>query len=344
MNWKQLGFAYTKTNKIVSSNYLDGEWSTLNLVEEDSLNIHVASTCINYGQAAFEGLKAYRGPDNKVRLFRWEENWKRLNKSADALLMPSIEKDDFKAALVKLINANLEFVPPYESGATLYIRPIILGTGPGLGLAASSEYIFTMFCSPVGPYFKDGFKPVDFVIWRGFDRAAPKGTGNLKIAGNYAGTLKSIKEAQTKGFANVIYLDACEKKYIDECGPANFFAIKGDVYITPKSASILPSITNDSIIQIAKSIGLKVEQRKVEIEELETFSEAGACGTAAIITSIGKIVDQENKKEYVFSKNGQPGEVSSKLYNTLRGIQSGIIKDGFGWVSEVRKLGILKKH
>lgn len=334
MNWKKLSFSYKKVNKIARVNYSKDKWGELEMVGDDEIGVHVAATCINYGQAVFEGMKAYRGEDGLVRLFRWEENWKRLNRSGEALLIPPIEKEVFRDALFSVVRANEEFVPPGESGATLYIRPLVLGVGPGLGLAPASEYVLLIYCSPVGPYFCDGFKPVSFMIDRGYDRAAPLGTGRFKIGGNYAGALKSMKSAKDLGFASVIYLDAKEKRYIDECGPANFFGIKDGVYVTPLSDSILPSITNDSLMEIARLMGVGVERRRIPVEELGLFNEAGAVGTAAVITPIGRIVDLEKEKEYRYG-DGEVGEVSRKLYEKLVGIQFGREFDESGWVSFV---------
>jgi branched-chain amino acid aminotransferase len=226
-------------------------------------------------------------------------------------------------------------VPPYNSGATLYIRPLLIGITAEIGVKPSDEYLFMVFVSPEGPYFKEGFKPADYIIFREFDRAAPLGTGNLKVGGNYAASLLSLTKASSMGYNSVIYLDPKEKKYIDECGPSNFFAIKGDTYITPESASILPSVTNKSLMQMASHMGMKVEKRKVHVDELETFDEVGGCGTAAVISPIGKIIDPDNNKTYVFSKDGKPGPVSEKLYRKLTAIQFGDEEDIFGWIDIV---------
>lgn len=335
IDWNNLPFGYMKTNGYIFSHFKNGAWVNLEVSQEEYFSIHISAICLHYGQSAFEGLKAFRGKNNKIFLFRPRANAKRLAESARAILMPEVNENMFFEAVKKVVLLNEEFVPPYGSGASLYIRPLLFGSSGELGLKASSEYIFLVFCSPVGPYFKDGFKPVDFYIDRDHDRAAPLGTGHVKVAGNYAASLKSMYEAKHHGYASVIYLDAKEKKYIDECGPANFFAIQNNTYITPASDSILPSITNDSLKQIAKFLGLKVEERKISVEELENFEEIGACGTAAVVIPIKAVTDGGTGKIYKYCRNGQAGTVSTKLYDILRAIQVGDEKDRWGWVEEI---------
>ncbi len=230
---------------------------------------------------------------------------------------------------------NEEFVPPYGSGAALYVRPFLFGSGPQVGVKPADEYVFVVFVTPVGPYFKTGFNPVKIAIERNTDRAAPLGTGHIKVGGNYAASLKGIDAVHKKGYAAPLYLDAKEKKYIDEIGAANFFGIKNNTYITPKSDSILPSITNKSLIELAENIGLKVERRLVTVEELETFEEVGACGTAAIISPIGEIADLEKNDIIKYCKNGKVGPITTKLYEKLTGIQTGTEEDIFDWISFV---------
>ncbi len=335
INWENLPFGYMKTNFNVRCYYKDNKWGSLELSSSERLDIHIAATCLHYGQEAFEGLKAFRGKDNKIRLFRWRENAQRMISSSKGILLAEVPEDLFGKAIFMAVNENKEFVPPYGTGAALYVRPLILGTGPEVGVKAASEYLFLVFVSPVGPYFKEGFKPVDMMISREHDRAAPLGTGNIKVGGNYASSLFIMKEAHDKGYANVLFLDSKEKKYIDECGPANFFGIKNNTYITPKSPSILPSITNKSLMQLAKDLGLKVERRNIPVEELDSFEEAGACGTAAVISPIKKIIDPATDKIYSFG-NGEPGPVSTKLYNRLQAIQMGDVPDKNGWVDIVK--------
>jgi branched-chain amino acid aminotransferase len=248
-------------------------------------------------------------------------------------MLAEVPQDLFQGAIEKVVKLNERFVPPYGTGASLYIRPLLIGTGAEVGVRPSKEYLFMVFVMPVGPYFKEGFKPVDIMITREHDRAAPLGTGHLKVGGNYAASMTSVAKAHEAGFATTMYLDAREKKYIDECGPANFFGIKGNTFVTPDSHSILPSITNKSLQEIAKHMGMKVEKRPVPIQELEEFEEAGACGTAAVITPIRKIVDPVEKKEYIYGNGKNAGAVTTKLYKELIGIQYGDIEDRFGWVT-----------
>ncbi len=333
IDWKNLPFAYSKTDYNVRCIYKNGKWGKLETSSSEYLEIHIASTCLHYGQEIFEGLKAYRGKDGKIRLFRLEENLKRMNRSADGILVEKVPLELFKEAIHKVVKLNEVYVPPYGLGATLYIRPLLIGIGPEVGVKASSSYMFVVFVTPVGPYFKEGFKPVDIMICRNHDRTAPLGTGAYKVGGNYAASLVSLKEAHDAGFATALYLDAKEKKYIDEAGPANFFGIKNNTYITPESKSILPSITNMSLMDIARDLGLKVEKRPIPVEELESFEEVGACGTAAVITPIRKIVDTDENKIFTFSEDGKPGEISTKLYNHLTAIQFGDIEDKHGWVT-----------
>ena len=331
MDWKNLGFSYTKTNKNVRAFYRNGKWSSLEETDSEEISMHMAASSLHYGQACFEGIKAFRGKDGKIRIFRMDENAKRLAASARRLLMQEAPFELFMQGVKRAVELNKEFVPPYESGATLYIRPLLIGTGVRMDLHPAEEYLFVVFTMPVGPYFKDGFKPVDILIEREYDRAAPKGTGNVKAAGNYAASMLSLQKGFKKGYASVLYLDSREKKYIDECGPANFFAIKGNSYITPDSKSVLPSITNMSLQEIARDMGLKVEVRKIALEELAEFDEVGACGTAAVIAPIKKIVDEENNKTFAYCLDGNPGPISVKLYNKLRAIQYGEVEDKWGW-------------
>ncbi len=335
MDWKNLGFGYVTTNYNVRSNFANGAWSDLEITQDEYIKLHMSSSCLHYGQESFEGLKAYRGQDGKIRLFRIIENAKRMIRSAQYLQMqpPSVEM--FTEAVKKVVELNKEFVPPYDSGSTLYIRPLLIGHGEQLGVKPANQYMFLVFCSPVGPYFKEGFKPVSVVIDRDHDRAAPLGTGHAKVGGNYAASLISIQQAQQQGFSTILYLDSKEKKYIDECGPANFFAIQGNRYITPKSQSILPSITNDSLMILAKDSGLSVERRPVEVSELESFEEVGECGTAAVITPIGFITDPECNKVYRYGNGKEAGKISTMLYEKLKGIQYGDIPDKFGWITIV---------
>ena len=335
IDWKNLSFSYMKTDYNVRCWYRNGKWGELEISSDEHVNIHMAATGLHYGQEAFEGLKAFQGKDGKVRLFRVEENAKRMYNSAEGIMMAKVPEQLFIDAVIKAVKLNMRFVPPYDSGAALYVRPLLFGSGPKIGVSPSDEYLFMVFVMPVGPYFKEGFKPTNMMISRQFDRTAPLGTGKYKVGGNYAASLQAGDLAHSKGYSAVLYLDSKEKKYIDECGPANFFGIKDNTYITPESDSILPSITNKSLIQLAKDMGLKTERRKVPLEELETFEEAGACGTAAVISPIGRIDDIDTGKSYTYSEDGNPGKVSEKLYNKLRAIQYGDAPDPYGWVTVV---------
>lgn len=332
IDWAKLPFGYLKTDYNVRSTYKDGSWSKLEVSDSEYFPMHIAATCMHYGQEAFEGMKAYRGKDGKVRIFRWIENAKRFQRSAQGVLMAEVPFDLFHEAIVKAVKLNERFIPPYGTGASLYIRPLLIGSGAEVGVKPASEYMFIVFVSPVGPYFKEGFNPVKIAVVRDSDRAAPLGTGTIKVGGNYAASLKGIMRVHKSGYSSPMYLDAKEKKYIDEIGAANFFAIKDKTYITPKSESILPSITNMSLIQLAEDIGLKTERRLVPIDELDSFEEVGACGTAAIITPISEVNDIDKGKVYSFCKNGKPGPVSTKLYETLVNIQFGDAPDQHGWV------------
>ena len=334
LNWSELGFGYIKTDYNVRCYYRDGKWGELEVSSSEIINIHMAATCLHYGQESFEGLKAFRGKDGKIRVFRMDENAKRMQSSSRGIKMAELPVEMFEEAVRKVVKLNERFVPPYESGAALYIRPLMIGLGAQVGVKPAPEYMFMIFVTPVGPYFKGGFSTNPYVIIREFDRAAPHGTGIYKVGGNYAASLRANKKAHDLGYSCEFYLDAKEKKYIDECGAANFFGIKDNTYITPKSTSILPSITNKSLMQLAEDMGIKVERRPIP-EELETFEEAGACGTAAVISPIQRIDDLENGKSYVISKDGKPGPICTKLYNKLRGIQYGDEPDTHGWVTIV---------
>jgi len=333
IDWANLSFGYMKTDYNVRCYYRDGAWGELELCSEETLNIHMAATCLHYGQEAFEGLKAYRGKDGKVRVFRMDENAARLQSTCRGILMPEVPTELFEEMVKKVVRLNQEFIPTYESGATLYVRPLLIGTSAQVGVHPSTEYLFTIFVTPVGPYFKGGFSTNPYVIIRDYDRSAPLGTGIYKVGGNYAASLKANALAHEKGYACEFYLDAKEKKYMDECGAANFFGIKNNTYVTPKSTSILPSITNKSLMQLAEDLGMKVERRQIPEDELETFEEAGACGTAAVISPISYIDDLDTGKRYDFG--AEPGKISKKLYDTLRAIQYGDEEDKHGWVSIV---------
>ena len=333
INWSELSFGYMKTDYNVRCYYRDGKWGELEVSSSELINLHMASTCLHYGQESFEGLKVFKGKDGKARVFRMDENAKRMQSSCRGIMMPELPVEKFEEAVRKVVKLNERFIPPYESGASLYVRPLLIGLGAQVGVRPATEYLFIVFVTPVGPYFKDGFKPTPVVILRGYDRAAPLGTGTYKVGGNYAASLAAGEKAHELGYSAVLYLDAKEKKYVDECGPANFFGIKDNKYITPKSTSILPSITNKSLMQLAEDMGMTVERRQIPEDELATFEEAAECGTAAVVTPIERIDDIDENKSYVFSKDGKPGPVCEKLYHKLRAIQYGDEPDQYGWVT-----------
>lgn len=331
IKWTELGFGYYPTDLNVRCRFKDGKWGPIEVTDSVNIDMHMAATCLHYGQEAFEGLKAFRGEDGKIRIFRMDENAKRFQSSARGICMEPMPVELFEEMVITLIKANERFVPPYGTDASLYIRPLEIGMTAQVGVKPASEYLVIMFCCPVGPYFKSGFKPGKMCIMRDYDRVAPKGTGRWKIGGNYAASLGAGEIAKEKGYSAVLYLDPKDKKYLDECGPANFFAIKDNTYLTPSSDSVLPSITNKSLQQLAADMGLKVEKRQILVEELAQVDEAAACGTAAVASPIGAIDDLDKGITYVIAKDGQPGKTVTALYNRLRDIQLGRCEDTHGW-------------
>lgn len=335
INWDELGFEYIKTDYRYISTWKDGEWDDGKLTEDNMLTISEASTSLHYGQQCFEGLKAYRTKDGSIQLFRPNRNASRLNDSCKKLLMPQLPEEKFIDACMQVVKANERFVPPYGTGGTLYIRPFIIGVGNNIGVKAAPEYIFCVFCVPVGAYFKGGLAPVNFMI-SDYDRAAPFGTGQQKVGGNYAASMEPHKIAAERGFADCIYLDPATHTKIEEVGAANFFGITHDnKFVTPKSPSILPSITKYSLLQLAEEVlHLEVVEGDVFIDKIDEFKEAGACGTAAVITPIGGI-EYENKL-HVFHSETEVGPITRKLYDTLVGIQFGDIEGPEGWIYKVK--------
>lgn len=335
IEWDKLGFNYIKTDFRYVSYWKNGSWDNGKLVTENTITISEGSTALHYGQQCFEGLKAYRTKDGRIQLFRPDQNSKRMNRSCRRILMPEVPEEKFIDACIQVAKANAHFVPPYGSGATLYLRPFVIGVGDNVGVKPAPEYIFAVFCTPVGPYFKGGLAPVNFTI-SDYDRAAPSGTGAAKVGGNYGGSLMPHEEAVKKGFADCIYLDPRTHSKIEEVGAANFFGIThDDKFVTPLSDSILPSITKYSLMHVAeKYLGLGVEERDCLIDNIDEFKEAGACGTAAVITPIGGI-DYKGKL-HVFHSEKEVGPVTRKLYDTLFGIQFGDIEAPEGWMVEVK--------
>jgi len=333
IDWKSLRFGYSDTDCNVRCYYSDGKWGEIQVETSTTIEMHMAASSLHYGQEIFEGLKAFRGRDGKIRVFRIEENARRIIESAKGLLMAPVPVELFVEMVKKVVKLNERFVPPYESGASLYIRPLEIGMSPRVGVAPASEYLFVIMVMPVGPYFKEGIKPTKVCITREYDRVAPKGTGRWKVGGNYAASLAAGEMAHSKGYSSMLYLDPKEKKYLDECGPANFFAVKDGKYITPASESILPSVTNKCLMQLARDMGMEVEQRHIPVEELATVQEAAAVGTAAVTSPISEIDDLDNGTKYVILKDGKIGPVVMSLYNKLRAIQYGDEEDKYGWVT-----------
>jgi branched-chain amino acid aminotransferase len=335
LDWKNLGFKYLKTDFRYVSWWKDGKWDDGKLVEDNTITLSEAANVLHYGQECFEGLKAYRTKEGKIQLFRPDLNAKRMQDSARRILMPEIPVEKFIDACDQVVKANEAYVPPYGTGATLYLRPFLIGAGENIGVKPADEYLFGVFCMPVGAYFKGGMTPVNFMVTE-YDRAAPNGTGAAKVGGNYAASLLPHEEAARKGYADCIYLDPATHTKIEEVGAANFFAItKDNKFVTPNSPSILPSVTRRSLLQVAKDyLGMDAEERDVYIDELDQFAEAGACGTAAVITPIGGI--EYKGKFHVFYSETEVGPVTKKLYETLTGIQFGDIKAPEGWIHEVK--------
>ncbi|MCG8568852.1 MAG: branched-chain amino acid aminotransferase, partial [Spirochaetes bacterium] len=314
LDFPNLDFSYRKCDYNIRYHFKNGQWDKGELVQDDHINIHIAATCLHYGQSCFEGLKVFETKNGDFVAFRPDENSKRLNRSAQKIFMKTVPEEIFLEALNRVVLANKKYIPPYGSGASLYVRPLLFGASPKVGVKPSDDYTFLILVDPVGPYFKAGFKPVKMLVVNDLDRAAPQGVGDVKVAGNYAAGLRGSHRAKSNGYAEVVYLDALEKKYIDESGPANFIAIlKDGTFVTPQSPSILPSITNMSLQQIAEEeFGWKVEKRPLAIEEINHFAEAGCCGTAAIITPIGTINYQG--KDYDLGDGKEPGPKLTQLY------------------------------
>lgn len=332
-----LGFNFIETKTMFVSDYKDGKWDEGKLLPFGPFEISPGACVLNYGQGIFEGMKALKTKNGDIVLFRPAENGKRINESADRMLIPNYDVDMFVDWVKKVVKANENYVPPYDSGGALYIRPLLIGNGPILGVAPASEYKFIIYTIPVGPYFPEGFKCIDLEISKKYTRAAPGGTGFAKTCCNYAGTMKPAKETKAKGFAQIIYLDAGNMDSIDEVGTANFFAVINGKLSTPKlKGTILPGITRKSVLELAtKKLGMEVEERDISYKELfeDSCTEAFCTGTAAVITPIGSVVLEDQKKVW---KNGEPGDITVKLYDLLTGIQHKEIDDEFNWVVDVK--------
>ena len=335
IDWGNLGFGYVQTDYRFVSNFKNGAWDEGIITKDANVVLNECAGVLQYAQTVFEGLKAYTTSYGRTVVFRPDLNGERLEQSAARLEMPVFPKERFVEAVKQVVKANEAFVPPYGSGATLYLRPYMFGTNPVIGVKPASEYQFRIFATPVGPYFKGGAKPITIRVCD-FDRAAPNGTGHIKAGLNYAMSLHAIVDAHNQGYDENMYLDAKTRTKVEETGGANFiFVTKDGKVVTPKSNSILPSITRRSLIQVAREyLGLEAEEREIYFDEVKDFAEAGLCGTAAVISPVGKIVD--HGKEICFpSGMEEMGPVTRKLYETLTGIQMGTIKAPEGWVVEI---------
>ena len=326
LDWKNLGFSYIKTDYRFIARWKDGKWDNGELTTDSTLHIHEGSTALHYGQQCFEGLKAYRCKDGSINLFRPDQNAKRMQNTCDRLLMPQVPTELFIRACKEVVKANEKWVAPYGTGATLYLRPFVIGVGENIGVRPAPEYLFCVFCCPVGAYFKGGMKPSNFLV-TDYDRAAPHGTGGVKVGGNYAASLLPHELAAKRQFADAIYLDPKTHTKIEEVGAANFFGITRDnKFITPRSDSILPSITKYSLLHLAKErLGMETIEGDVYINELNKFAEAGACGTAAVISPIGGI--QYGDDFHVFYSETEVGPITKRLYDELTGIQFGDVEE-----------------
>lgn len=336
IDWSNIGFGYVQTDKRYVSNYKDGKWDEGGLTEEANVVLNECAGVLQYAQTVFEGLKAYRTEDGHIVTFRPDLNASRMADSARRLEMPVFPEDRFIKAVEQVVEANADYVPPYGSGATLYIRPYMFGTNPVIGVKPADEYQFRVFATPVGPYFKGGAKPITIRVCD-FDRAAPHGTGHIKAGLNYAMSLYAIMDAHRQGYDENMYLDSATRTKVEETGGANFiFITKDNKLVTPKSDTILPSITRRSLVYVAKEyLGMEVEEREVLFEEVKQFAECGLCGTAAVISPVGKVVD--HGKEICFpSGMEEMGPVTKKLYDTLTGIQMGHIKAPEGWIKVIK--------
>lgn len=334
IDWKSLGFSYMDTNCHVRYVWKEGKWNEGELVESPHMPIHIAATALHYGQAAFEGLKAFRRKDGKASLFRPEENARRMQATARRTCMAEVPTEMFVDACRRAVRANLDYLPPYGTGGSMYVRPLLFGSGPQIGVAPAEEYTFLVLVTPVGAYYKGGLQAVKAIVLDDYDRAAPLGTGHIKVAGNYAVSLYPHLEAKKMGYPVELYLDAREHKWIEEFATSNFLAVTRDgKYVTVKSGSILPSITNLTLQEIARDLGIPVEVRSVAFDEVPNFAEVAACGTAVVITPVCQI--ERAGKVYKTGPESGCGPVLEKLYRTVQGIQYGELPDAHGWNVEV---------
>ena len=334
IDWTSLGFKYMDTHCHIRHVWRDGAWDAGELVTEPYLKMHIAASCLHYGQEAFEGLKAFRCKDGKVRIFRPHANAERMFNTARRTCMAQVPVELFVDAVKRVVKANEDFVPPYGTGGSMYIRPLLIGTGPQIGVAPASEYTFLVMVMPVGPYYKGGLKPVRALVVDEYDRAAPNGMGDVKVGGNYAASLYAHEAAKRAGYPVELYLDARTHTCIEEFATSNFIGITKDgAYVTPDSHSVLPSVTNNTLKQIAADLGMKVEVRPVPFDEVKTFAEVAACGTAVVVTPVCEITRGDTV--ITISDPDACGPVLQKLYDTVQGIQYGLLPDAHGWCVEV---------
>ena len=330
IEWEKLGFQYMQTKCHAQCVWKNGSWSQIELVEEPYLNLHIAATALHYGQAIFEGMKVFRGKDGKTRAFRPRDNAQRMIASATRLRMEPVPEDLFIETVDAVVKANSEFIPPYGTGGAMYVRPLLIGSGPRIGVRPADEYTFIVLVVPVGPYYKGGLKPVSAIVLEDYDRAAPQGVGHVKVAGNYAASLAPHHEASEKGYPVELYLDAREHRYVEEFGTSNFLGFtKDNTYVTAKSSSILPSITNKTLQQLCLDMGMQVEERAVEFDEIASFTEIGACGTAVVVTPVNKVV--RGDQTICIGPEDGCGPMLEKLYKEVTGIQYGEKPDIHNW-------------
>ena len=334
LDWANIGFGYRKTHASYVSYYKDGKWDDGAMTADNTVTLSEAACVFHYAQCCFEGIKAYTTEDGRIVMFRPDQNAKRMKDTCERLMMPVFPEERFLEAITRTVRENADFVPPYGSGASLYIRPFMIGSGPVLGVSPAEEYLFRVLVTPVGPYYKGGMKPIRVVV-SDYDRAAPHGTGNVKAGLNYAMSMYPGQLPHAEGYSECLYLDPATRTKIEEAGGANFIAVtKSGKLITPKSDSILPSITRRSVLQIAKDVlGIEVEETDLYIDQLDEIAEAGLCGTAAVISPIGS-VDYHGKR-HVFYSEIEVGPVIKKLYETLVGIQNGKLPAPEGWIYQV---------
>jgi branched-chain amino acid aminotransferase len=335
IEWSKLGFGFSDVNCHIRYTWKNGKWSRPSFVKDPYITMHIGASCLHYGQECFEGMKAFRQKDGKIVIFRPDENARRMYRTAERCVMPPVPVEMFVDAAEKLVKRNKEFVPPYGTGGSLYMRPLLIGTGPQSGVAPAREYTFIMLCMPVGAYYKGGLKPVRAVILDDWDRAAPLGMGDVKVGGNYAASLYAHEKAKREGWPVELYLDAKSHKYVEEFSTSNFAGITRDgTYVTPDSSSVLPSITNKSLCEVAADLGIPVERRKIPYSEIRRFKEVAALGTAVVITPVWEIT--RGKDVIKISEPDVVGPTLQKLYDVVQGIQYGTLPDTHGWCHEVK--------